>query len=123
MKIYYSQSFLVKIKSLTNTEQKLIGDFVTSLQKNGFTGLPGRNKASTGVSKNHANRIKLIQFAIANCLYHYHIGYKSYDTSKKFGDWTSEYVVHYTNKDNDSIKLVAYGAHPPFKLPKNADLV
>lgn len=123
MKIYYSQSFLVKIKSLSLAEQRLIGDFVVSLQKSGFSGLPGRNKPSTGVSRNHINRIKLIQFAIANNLYHYHIGFESYNTSNKFGDWTSEYVVHYSNNNNGSVKLVSYGGHPPFKLPKNHELI
>lgn len=123
MNITYSKSFIVKAQSLSNAEKKLIGDFITSLKGSGFRGLPGRNKPSTGVSKNHVDRVKLIQYALLNGLCHYHIGHKSYNTTKPFGDWTSEFVVHYSNKNPAAVKLVAYGGHPPFKLPRPNELI
>lgn len=121
--VEYSLFFLSKIKSLSNAEKKLIGNFVSSLRNNGFRGLPGKNKPSTGVSKKHVNRIKLIQFAIDNGLHHYHIGYESYlKENKEFGEWTSKYVVHYSKKETRKIKLIDYSKHPPFKLPSSKSL-
>lgn len=120
--VLYSKSFLTRMRSLSDDELKLIGDFVVSLNKSGFDGLPGRNKPSTGVSKRHAQREKLIQFAIQNRLWHYHIGHVEYDKNRVFGDWTSEYVVHYQNNKNKEARFVCYDAHPPFKLPPSESL-
>lgn len=114
--VTYSQSFLSKMGTLQTNELVLIGNFILSLSQTGYTGLPGRNKPSTGVSKKHVNRIKLIQYAIHNRLWHYHVGYAVYDKSRNFGDWTSKYVVHYQNNGTDA-RFVDYDAHPPFKLP------
>lgn len=121
IKVMYSKSFLDEMKKLSDGELLLIGEFVSSLQKSGFEGLPGRNKPSTGVSKKHVNREKLIQYAIEKLLWHYHVGYAEYDKKRTFGDWTSEYVVHYQNKESE-VRFVSYGSHPPFKLPPFSSL-
>lgn len=126
MKYRFSQSehFLSLISKLTDEEIELIGNFQVHFMQHGFAGLPGRNKPSTGVSKKHANRIKLIQYAIINKLHHYHIGYDMYDETNGFGDWTSKFVVHYQNfiSENQTINLIDYAPHPPFKLPKKQTL-
>lgn len=118
-KVSQSAHFLKLLSTLSDDEIELIGNFQVHLMSQGFEGLPGRNKPSTGVSKNHVNRIKLIQYAIANNLHHYHVGHTQYDRNKEFGDWTSEYVIHYQNhaSKTQTINLVDYAAHPPFKLP------
>lgn len=126
MKYRFSQSenFLALISGLTDEEIELIGNFQVHFMKHGFEGLPGRNKASTGVSPNHVRQIELIQYAISKKLWHYHIGYQSYRSHNPFGDWTSNFVVHYQNfvDDNGTINLVDYAAHPPMKLPKEETL-
>ncbi|AWQ18485.1 hypothetical protein C1N63_06395 [Pantoea ananatis] len=119
--VLYSKSFLKEMESLSDVELKLIGDFTSSLNRTGFGDLPGRNKPSTGVSKNHAQREKLIQFAIKNRLWHYHIGHTEYDKSRIFGDWTSKYVIQYQNKINE-VRFISYDPHPPFKLPPSTSL-
>lgn len=121
VKVTYSQKFILQMQSLKDEELILIGDFVSSIRQSGYDSLPGRNKPSTGVSKKHANRIKLIQYAIHNRLWHYHVGYALYDKSRKFGDWTSEYVVHY-QKGGKEARFVDYGSHPPFRLPSAESL-
>lgn len=121
--ITYSQNFLNLVSSLSVAEQKLIGDFVTSIGASGFAGLPGRNKPSTGVSKKYHDRVALIQYAIAEKLWHYHVGHTSYDQTKNFGDWTSEFVVNYQKKTQSSIHIVDYRSHPPFRLPPPSSLV
>ncbi|WP_208952053.1 hypothetical protein [Rahnella sp. ChDrAdgB13] len=117
VKVSYSQSFIELMKSLSTQELKIIGDFITMLKASGFTSLPGRNKPSTGVSENHARRLQLIQYAIENNLWHYHVGHKVYDQKKPFGDWTSSHVVHYQNENSQSARFVHYDSHPPMKLP------
>ncbi|EPV0699026.1 MULTISPECIES: hypothetical protein [Klebsiella] len=121
--VSYSKYFLNKISTLTGDELMLIGIFIFQFSNNGFSALPGRNKASTGVSKKHVNRIKLIQYAIKNNLWHYHVGHIKYNQAKSFGDWTSEYVVHYQKLNNNSIRLVSYSKHPPFIMPKPSTLI
>lgn len=116
--IEYSASFLSLLKTLPYNEKKLIGDFVTSLSQSGYEKLPGRNKQTTKVSKRCTNRVELIQFAIAHRLWHYHIGHREYDKSKRFGDWTSEFVVHYQRNHGNCARLVHYDRHPPMKMPK-----
>lgn len=120
--VTYSQAFIRLMQSLSNPELKLIGDFVTLLQATGFSSLPGRNKPSTGVSKNHVRRTDLIQFAIREKLWHYHIGYERYDQNKPFGDWTSSHVVHYQKQDTIA-RFVHYDSHPPMRLPGKETLV
>ncbi|QNK30681.1 hypothetical protein HF675_13585 [Serratia sp. JUb9] len=122
--VTYSKSFISLMQNLSKEEVKLIGDFITMLKTSGFSALPGRNKPSTGVSKKHRGRVKLIQYAIANHLWHYHIGHVQYDQSKPFGDWTSSHVVHYQNEmQANSIRFVHYDSHPPMKMPDQKTLV
>jgi len=120
--VTYSQSFISLMKTLSIEELKLIGDFVTLLKTTGYSSLPGRNKPSTEVSENHANRIKLIQYAIEKELWHYHVGHVKYNQSKPFGDWTSSYVVHYQNGKNNA-RFVHYDSHPPMLLPQKSSLI
>lgn len=119
--VTYSKSFINLMQNLSTEELKLIGDFVILLKSGGYASLPGRNKPSTGVSKNHVDRIRLIQFAIDNNLWHYHVGYASYSHKNPFGDWTSSHVVHYQNTSN-SARFVHYASHPPMRLPPKNSL-
>ena len=121
--VTYSQSFIRLMKTLSTEELKLIGDFVTLLKTTGYSSLPGRNKPSTEVSKNHAHRIKLIQYAIDKDLWHYHVGHVKYNQSKPFGDWTSSHVIHYQNGENSNARFVHYASHPPMRLPHKSSLI
>lgn len=122
--VTYSNSFINLMKSLPAEELKLIGDFIAMLKTSGFSKLPGRNKPSTGVSVRHVNRLRLIQYAINNELWHYHVGHSIYDQRKSFGDWTSSHVVHYQNfQSANNARFVHYGSHPPMKLPSPATLI
>ncbi|WP_460036513.1 hypothetical protein [Mannheimia haemolytica] len=40
-------------------------------------------------------------------LWHYHIGIPEYDTSQGFGNYTSEYILHYVKGEN-FIQIVDY---------------
>lgn len=121
--IEHSASFLSLLKKLSREEKKLIGEFVISLKNSGYEKLPGRNKRTTQVSKRCANRVKLIQFALEHRLWHYHVGHVDYDKQKRFGDWTSEYVVHYQKNGDDTARFVHYDSHPPMKMPRKEHLV
>lgn len=102
-------------------DQLEIAAFAQHLMQYGFVGLEGRNKSSDNIPTNDPNWSEKVSFAQQYQLWHYHIGIKSYDISKPFGDRTSEYVVHY-QRLGDVIVLVDYSAHPPFKLPTKAYL-
>lgn len=121
--VKYSRSFLSLMTTLSTSELKLIGDFIIMLSSTGYASLPGRNKPSTGVSKFHVKRLTLIQFAIDNNLWHYHIGHSNYDQTKPFGDWTSSHVVHYQNEPGNIARFVHYASHPPMKLPPQSSLI
>lgn len=121
--VTYSQSFINLMLTLKKEEVKVVGDFVALLKSSGFSSLPGRNKSSAGVSLNHTRRLELIQYAIANRLWHYHVGHQSYNQNKPFGDWTSSHVVHYQNENTTSARFVHYSAHPPMKLPDKQTLI
>ncbi|MGP9420187.1 hypothetical protein ACT3RT_14490 [Ewingella sp. AOP9-I1-14] len=121
--ISYSKSFIELMKTLSQPELKLIGDFISILKSSGYDALPGRNKPSTGVSENHVRRLELIQYAIEKHLWHYHVGHKYYDQQKTFGDWTSSHIVHYQNVPNSGARFVHYDAHPPMKLPPKKTLI
>lgn len=121
VQVTYSRSFISLMQALSNPELKLIGDFITLLKTTGYSSLPGRNKPSTGVSKNHVNRIQLVQFAIREKLWHYHVGYERYNQNRPFGDWTSSHVVHYQNMD-ETARFVHYDSHPPMRLPNKNTL-
>lgn len=121
--IEYSIDFINKIKLVSDEELHLIGNFIASFKEAGFEVLPGRNKPSTGVSKNYIGRVQLIQYALKNKLWHYHVGFQFYNKKKVYGDWTSEYVVHYQKISSKSIRLVAYDSHPPFRMPKHETLI
>lgn len=120
--VLFSQSFLSRMKDLSHDELVLIGNFTSSLKSSGYSGLPGRNKPSTGVSKNYADRERLVQYAIKNRLWHYHVGHVEYNKQKTFGDWTSEYVIQYQKNKNIDARFVSYDAHPPFRLAPNSAL-
>lgn len=120
--VLFSQSFLSKMKTLSHDELVLIGNFTASLKKSGYSELPGRNKPSTDVSENHAQRERLIQYAINNRLWHYHVGHVQYNKRNSFGDWTSQYVIQYQKNQNIDARFVSYDAHPPFKLPPGSAL-
>ncbi|MCC3749741.1 hypothetical protein LLQ46_23055 [Rouxiella badensis] len=121
--ISYSQSFLNLMLTLSKDEVIAVGKFVAILKAGGHNSLPGRNKPSTGVSKNHVRRLQLIQYAIANELWHYHVGYQNYNQKNPFGDWTSSHVVHYQHLSSTSARFVHYSDHPPLKLPPKKTLI
>lgn len=102
-------------------DQLAIANFAQHLMTQGFVGLEGKNKSSDEVSTNDPNWSKKVAYAQEHHLWHYHIGIKSYDYDKPFGERTSEYVVHYQRLGN-LIRLVDYSAHPPFRLPTESYL-
>ncbi|SEK36603.1 hypothetical protein SAMN04487787_101629 [Kosakonia sacchari] len=120
--VSYSKNFLKLASHLSDEELFKIRHFVNAALGASSTQLPGRNKPSTHVSPRHFNRNKLIQYAIDNDLWHYHVGYTKYDTNKPYGDWTSSHILHYQNQQPD-LKLVHYDSHPPFRLPLKAFLI
>jgi len=97
-------------------DRRKIFDFATHLKDKGFTGLPGRNKPSTDVDRNDHKFMEKVQYARENNLYHYHIGIPYYDESNEYGNWTSEYILHYA-KLGDDVKIIDLDNHPPFALP------
>ena len=98
-------------------DKEKIADFYLHLQSHGFTGLPGRNKCSQDVPSQHPEFLRTLQYAKDYNLHHYHIGIAVYDQSNPFGDWTSEYVLHYMLVDANTVRIAEMNAHPPFKLP------
>lgn len=97
-------------------DKQYINKFIFHLQAYGFSELEGVNKRSDDVRKDDPYFAQKVKYAQEHHLWHYHIGIKQYDMSKPFGKRTSEYILHYQLL-GDTVRIVDYSAHPPFKLP------
>lgn len=110
----FQNAFFKTLEHLSKTQKELVYDFAKSVNNN--KALCGKNKG---------------QFYNGNHLFHYHIGYKSYnDKNKKVCDhakcydllentdgFSSQGVIYYV-KEKNKIKILAFGEeHCPF--PKN----
>ena len=115
--VTFGQIFIDHFNHFPIPDQDKIYDFVEHLENRGVEGLPGRNKSSEDVPKEDPQFLAKVKYAQKYNLWHYHIGIPFYDEDRPYGDWTSEYVVHYILKENEVI-LVDMGDHPPLQLPK-----
>lgn len=97
-----------------------IMNFISHVQENGLTNLPGRNKPSHDVPKDDPNWREKVEYAMRHNLWHYHIGIPSYETASN-GERVSPYILHYILDDN-SIKIVDFNQPPPFNLPSETYL-
>ncbi|MGL6644605.1 hypothetical protein ACSZOH_03085 [Aeromonas caviae] len=109
--------------NLPDEDQIAIDDFLTHVEIYGLDGnLPGRNKPSWDVPANDPLFIKKVDYARQHCLHHYHVGVPDYDDVDGTGlGQVSRYVLHYQllkNEYGHVLRVVDYGEHPPFELPK-----
>lgn len=114
--VKFGEVFINRFNNYPVTDQKKIADFAQHLDTKGFSGLPGRNKASTDVDTDDHLFVEKVKYAREHGLYHYHIGIPCYDTTKQIGDWTSEYILHYKYLDGE-VTILDLDSHPPFTLP------
>ncbi|HDH7837945.1 hypothetical protein ORL26_16770 [Raoultella ornithinolytica] len=117
MNVGFGKQFLKELQQYPQPDRKKILSFAQKVRDEGFANLPGRNKFSDDVDTDDPEFLLKVRYVHKHCLWHYHIGIIEYDITKPLGDQTSEYVVHYSRKEVNSIKLVDYSAHPPFRLP------
>lgn len=119
--ISFSNHFMDFFKNdypnLPSNQQKIISTFIAEYIQYGFNAPPlcGRNKSSADVPDDSKR-----EFAREHGLWHYHIGIPCYNKTRYvvMGDWTSEQIVHYVNKNcRATIKLVCIDKHPPFVMP------
>lgn len=111
MKIDYSKHLEKLFPKLSIEVQKGIFDFVQYVMENGLEGLPGRNKSSASVSRDDRTYLAKVKFATDYKLFHYHLGVPTYDKTKGLGSYTSEWVIHYVQVDEDTIKCVHVNPH------------
>lgn len=114
--VSFGQVFIDSFDNFPLKDKEKIKDFVFHVENQGFLGLSGRNKASHNVPKDDPQFLTKVKYAKDHSLWHYHIGIPVYDKSKGFGDYTSEYVLHYRLLDN-KIVIVDMDSHPPLGLP------
>lgn len=114
--VRFSLKFKQHLKHFPKEDKLKIKAFIDYVRENGFDGLAGRNKSSDNIPPNDPYWKEKVTFAQQHSLWHYHIGIPYYDKSKGFGDYTSEYVLHYV-KGEDFIRIVDFSPHPPFNLP------
>ncbi len=117
MNVAFGKEFLRELRNYPNQDRYVILKFAKQVSEEGFQSTPGKNKYSDDIDTDDPNFLKKVDYVKKHCLWHYHIGIKKYDRSKPFGEWTSEYVLHYCRLGADAIKIVDYSAHPPFRLP------
>lgn len=115
-KISYGTLFKKEFANFPVADQIAIATFVEHILAVGFEHLEGVNKRSDDVRKDDPYFAQKVKYAQEHHLWHYHIGIKQYDMSKPFGKRTSEYILHYQLL-GDTVRIVDYSAHPPFKLP------
>ncbi|EDE8442921.1 hypothetical protein BZU22_12865 [Salmonella enterica subsp. enterica serovar Pomona] len=114
-------SFSVIFSGLPATEQHKIANFISHVKKDAWKNLEGRNKKSDDINPASPDYWKKIAFVNQFNLWHYHIGIKQYNLSKKYGDRTSRFVLHYMRK-LEQVKIVDMSEHPPFILPTQHQL-
>lgn len=123
MVIKLGVAFARELKNYPKKDKEKILSFIKHVQVYGLDNLEGRNKSSDGVDRDDPLFLEKVRFAVANKLWHYHIGVEEYDYSRAYGDRTSEYILHYINQMVErEIKLVDFSGHPPFRLPSSSYL-
>lgn len=115
--------FKKQFANFPEEDQNAIDAFLMHVEIYGFDGkLPGRNKPSWDVPANDPQFITKVDFARQHNLHHYHVGIPFYDDVNETGlGQVSGYVLHYQLFENEFgpvLKVVDYGMHPPFELPK-----
>ncbi len=116
LSVEFGQEFINRFENYPPKDIEKIKGFVQHVSEKGLNDLPGRNKSSDNVDTNDHDFIKKVSHAKKHNLWHYHIGIPQYDKTNKFGDWTSEWVIHYQRLGNE-IHIVELDDHPPFTLP------
>lgn len=117
IEVLFSALFLQEFKYFPEQDRRKIKGFIDHIREYGLNHLPGRNKSSDDISPDDPYWAEKIHYVQTHRLWHYHIGIPNYDERNGFGDYTSEYILHYIRGDG-WIKIVDFSAHPPFLLPK-----
>ena len=123
MDVFWSKPFVINTyQKYPEEDRQKIRTFALHVEKNGFCDLPGRNKFSGPPTD--AGKPLTGEAASAHALaeeynlWHYHVGIKTYiRKNKKYGDYTSNKVVHYSRQPK-LIRIVDVNKHPPFHLPR-----
>lgn len=121
IKVFFGAKIAKELQYFPEQDLLKIWQFKQHVENMGLMGLAGRNKSSDDVPKDDPHWAEKVTKAQQYSLWHYHIGIPEYDTSRVFGDYTSEYILHYV-KGEDFIRIVDFTAHPPFKLPSESYL-
>ncbi len=122
LKVDFGQIFINRFDNFPAADKQKIQEFADHVSRYGFRRLPGRNKPSTDVPTDDKDFIDKVVYARRHNLWHYHIGIPSYDERNDFGDYTSEYVLHYKHMGAE-IVVVDFDFHPPLSLPSIQYLV
>lgn len=122
MKVLFGKKLLQSLKNRNKSDSDKVFRFAKHLEVKGFEELEGRNKSSDNVSPNDPMFVRKVRLAQLHDWWHYHIGIASYDMSKPFGKRTSEFVLHYSRKEEPNIKLAKLDYHPPFLIPPDSYL-
>lgn len=117
IKVGMGKIFAKRYQQYPESDRLKIANFIASLFSSGYSNLEGRNKYSDDINPNDSDFLRKITFVKNHCLWHYHIGITSYDMTKKYGDRTSEFVLHYSRINANEIKIADLDRHPPFNLP------
>ncbi|VEF08474.1 Uncharacterised protein [Pseudomonas fluorescens] len=113
-----SDHFEITYLDMAANELFPVDNFITHVEENGLILLEGRLKKSDDIPTDDGEWLKKVLFVREHNLWHYHIGYPSYDPGKPFGDRTSEYVLHLQRHPcGTKTTIVHWAKHPPFKLP------
>ena len=115
MRVSITEDFKAIFKTLSRNDQLKVSKFIQHVKTHGMKNLAGRNKSSDHVPSSNPQWLARARYAQKNNLWHYHIGIPNY-VGNKYGDLTSQYIVHYVKQDG-FIRLVDLSTHPPFQLP------
>jgi len=130
--VYYGDKFITEFQNFPKDLQDAILDFTALVEEHGL----GSHTKDQGIYKGKISPSwrNLDQtdpdyiYTRANSLWHYHIGIPAY-TPSKYGDYyTSDMVLHFVwKKDETKILIVDctdhYNSHGKFWLPRSAYLL
>lgn len=103
-----------------------VDDFTEHFVQYGFAGLPGKVAPTWNVPGLDKDYEEKKQFAVANYLWHYHVGVPHYQPPRNpaASYMTSDWVVHFQRFPGDLvIRLVDYDCHDPMHMPTVKDLL